>query len=102
MADTLPFSKLTKNSDDIFELVVAAAKRARQINALRMAQFPLPTLNEEEEETFDETPQEEDSTDWDGMEKPTTMALNELLDTKINYEYVEPPKDEPKSVGFED
>ena len=96
MTETLPFSKLTRQSDDIFELVVVAAKRARQINALRMAQYPLPTMVEEQEETFEETPPEIiDEPSWDYLEKPTTLAINEILEGKINYRYMTPEKEKP-------
>ncbi len=87
MSDTLDFSELTKNSEDLFELVVATSKRARQINALKIARDPLPTLGEGEEETFDETPDEEEHRDWDRAEKPATMALNEMMTQKLEYRH---------------
>jgi len=46
MTRTLDFSKLTEKTDDLYELIVAASKRARQIAALRIARDPLPTLGE--------------------------------------------------------
>lgn len=87
MTTTLDFSKLTKKSDDIFELVVAASKRARQIAALRIARDPLPTMTEDEEETFEVSPEELDERDWDSVAKPVTAALNELLADKLEYRY---------------
>ncbi|MGC9363934.1 MAG: DNA-directed RNA polymerase subunit omega [Fidelibacterota bacterium] len=87
MTTTLDFSKLTKKSDDIFELVVAASKRARQIAALRIARDPLPTMTEGEEETFEVSPEEVDERDWDSVDKPVTTALNELLADKLEYRY---------------
>ncbi|MDD5061395.1 MAG: DNA-directed RNA polymerase subunit omega [Candidatus Marinimicrobia bacterium] len=91
MTETLPFSKLTQKSDDVFELVTVAAKRSRQINALRMAQFPLPTMGEDQEETFEETPPEiNDDPNWDDFEKPTTLAVNEIIESKIDYHYTTP------------
>jgi len=87
MTETIPFSKLDEMSGDLFELVVAAAKRTRQINALRIAKNPLPSINEKEEETFEETPEEEEIVDWDKVEKPTTQALKEMLSGKLNYRY---------------
>ena len=84
--ETIPFAKLIKQSNDFFELVVAAAKRARQINQLRVTKYPLPTLTEEEE-TFEETPEEEDTIEWEKMGKVSTLALHEMLDGKINYRF---------------
>ncbi|HDP68100.1 MAG TPA: DNA-directed RNA polymerase subunit omega [Candidatus Marinimicrobia bacterium] len=94
MTSTLDFSKLTRKSDDIYELVVAASKRARQIAALRIAEDPLPTLGEGEEETFEVTPEEIDDRDWDGVEKPTTAALSELIADKLEYRYASVSKTE--------
>jgi DNA-directed RNA polymerase omega subunit len=83
MASTIHFSKLMSQSDDIFELVLLAAKRAKQINALRMAKYPLPTISKRtEEEDYEETPKEY-SLDWDAMEKATTLGLNELVEGKV-------------------
>jgi len=91
MSKTLDFAKLTKKSGDLFELVVAATKRARQINDLRNAQNPLPVLGEDQEENFEETPEEEeDLEDWDKMEKPVTLALNEVVEGEIDYRYTSP------------
>ncbi|HPC35584.1 MAG TPA: DNA-directed RNA polymerase subunit omega [Candidatus Marinimicrobia bacterium] len=96
MTETLPFDKLTRKSDDIFELVIVAARRARQINSLRMAQYPLPTMIEEQEETFEETPPEiTDDQNWDELEKPTTLAINEILEDQINYRYMTPEEEKP-------
>jgi DNA-directed RNA polymerase subunit K/omega len=87
MTETLDFSRLTKKSEDLFELVVATAKRARQVAALRIARDPLPTLGEGEEETFEETPDEEELRDWDRVEKPATTALNEMLAQNLEYRH---------------
>ena len=87
MTKTLHFSELKEQSEDIFELIVATAKRARQINALRIAQNPLPTLTEDQEETFEVTPDEEDEQDWDAIEKPVTEALEQMLDGKLEYRH---------------
>lgn len=89
MTETLDFSKLTQKTNDLFELVVATAKRARQVNALRIAKYPLPTLTEDQEETFEETPDEEEIQNWDKVDKPATLALNEMLEGKLDYRYAE-------------
>ena len=94
MANTIHISKLMKQSDDIFELVLLAAKRAKQINALRMAKYPLPTISRRsDEEDYEETPPEY-SVDWDSMEKATTLGLNELLEGQVNYKRVSTEKKE--------
>ncbi|MFA4838084.1 MAG: DNA-directed RNA polymerase subunit omega [Candidatus Neomarinimicrobiota bacterium] len=93
MTETIPFSKLREQSEDTFELVVAASKRAGQINNLRTAKYPLPTLTEDQEETFEETPEEEEMVNWDKMEKPVTSAVNEMLAGKVSYRYREEAKE---------
>ena len=87
MTDTLDISKLTDQTEDLFELVVAASKRSRQVNALRIAKDPLPSLSEDQEETFEETPDEEELKDWDKIQKPTTVALNEMLSGDLDYRH---------------
>ncbi len=95
MTKTLHFSKLKEQSNDLFELVVATAKRARQINALRIAENPLPTLTEDQEETFEVTPEEEESMeDWDAMEKPVAMAIEEMMLGKLKFYHEEAQKEE--------
>ncbi len=85
MATTLHFSKLMQQSDDVFELVLLAAKRAKQINALRMAKYPLPTISKRtEEDDFEETPNEY-SINWDSLEKPATLGINEVLNASVNF-----------------
>ncbi|SRR6056297_1574359 len=89
MADTIHFSKLMNQSEDIFELALLAARRAKQINALRMAKYPLPTISKRtEEEDYEETPKEY-SVDWDKMEKPTTIGLNQLLEGEVIFKRAE-------------
>ncbi len=98
MADTVHFSKLMQQSEDIFEVVLLAAKRAKQINALRMAKHPLPTINKRnDEEDFDETPVES-NVDWDKMEKPTTLGINELLEGNVKFKRVEPDENDEKTT----
>ncbi len=102
MTKTLPFSKLSSKDNDLFELVVVTARRARQINALRMAKYPLPTIGEDQEETFEETPPEIiDEPNWDEFEKPTTVAINEMLEGKISYRYAQKETNEPAEGNLE-
>jgi len=96
MTETLPFNKLTQKTDDVFELATVAAKRARQINALRMAQYPLPAMGEDQEETFEETPPEiNDDPNWDDFAKPTSLAVKEIIENKIDYHYATPEEEKP-------
>jgi DNA-directed RNA polymerase omega subunit len=98
MGNTIHFSKLMQQSDDIFELVLLAAKRAKQINALRMAKYPLPTISKRtEEEDYEETPKEY-SIDWDSLEKPATLGLQELLKGNVNFKRTSIEDDKPAEI----
>ena len=91
---TIPFTKLLQKTADVFELIVAMAKRARQVNQLRVAKYPLPTYTDGEDESFNETPDEEEMLDWDKIEKPTTIALDEMLKTDVEYRYASPEEEQ--------
>jgi len=90
---TIDIKKLLENVENTYEAVVVAAKRARQINdELRME------LNQRLEpivtkETEDDTIMNQDklnlSLDFEKREKPTTQALKEIIDGKIEFRYKE-------------
>ena len=86
--ETIPFEKLDKQVSDLFEAVVVAAKRARQINQLRLLRSEIPRLIEERGEDSEEIRQLEEEQDFDAEKKIPTIALEELLEGKIKYEYV--------------
>jgi DNA-directed RNA polymerase subunit K/omega len=83
---TIPFRKLEAHTRDIFEAVSAMAKRAGQINSLRSLKFGLQPYETDDGEKGYESSYIED-TDFDNLEKPTTLALEEMLDGKITFEY---------------
>ncbi|MEA1987431.1 MAG: DNA-directed RNA polymerase subunit omega [Candidatus Marinimicrobia bacterium] len=82
-----PVNQLDKNDKrDIFEAITVIAKRARQINQKRAEQFKLKTYmsDEELEESLDY-----DHIDFSSFEKPTTIAMREYEEEKIEFEHVE-------------
>jgi len=92
MTETIPFNKLPQENNDMFEMVIIAARRARQINALRTAKFPLPAMSEDQEEVFEESPLEVPvEPDWGEFPKPTTLAIQEFIAGKVNYRYTTKP-----------
>jgi|UPI0003A376A9 DNA-directed RNA polymerase omega subunit len=102
MTKTIPFDKLKDKGNDLFELVIVTARRARQINALRLAKYPMPSVNDYQEETFEETPPEEiDEPDWDNVERPTTQAIQEMLAGKINYRYARKEEEKPEGLNLD-
>ncbi|MBO8131590.1 MAG: DNA-directed RNA polymerase subunit omega [Candidatus Marinimicrobia bacterium] len=93
--DTIEFGKLLQKSKDVFEIIVAMARRANQINALRVAKNPVVYKSEALEEYFEDF-EEEQEIDYDKIEKPTTMALKEMLGGRIEYRYATYSKSEEK------
>jgi len=82
-------------AENIYEAIIAIAKRARQINdenkielnAL-LSTIPQATTDDESED-IDNPAQLKISLDMEKREKPHVQALKELLDSKIDYDYKE-------------
>ena len=89
--ETLDLGELTKKSTTIYEACLIIAKRAREINADRIAK-------RKEKEILEETGYDQDLDVYDreffeGVEyekeiNPTVIAQQELLDGKIKYRYI--------------
>ena len=88
---TLDLTELVNNSANIYEACLVIAKRAREINAGRIAE-------RKEKEVLDESgyDQELDIYDREFMEgiehekeiNPTVLAQDELLQGKLKYRYI--------------
>jgi len=85
--ETIPFSELENYTGDTFEAIIIMAKRARQINAERLAKMELPAFMEDgdEEPALDREDLEE--IDFDGIEKATTFAIREMLSGDLTFRY---------------
>lgn len=88
MAETLPIDELEKRADNIYEAIVMIARRARQINDLQKQMLESQVEEAAEEEDFDE------DIDMDRVDrqylklpKPTTIALQEMMEGKLSKEY---------------
>lgn len=84
-----PFEKLDEKIENVYEAVIIAARRARQINDEQMIQ--VRTLMEGEDTEDDETPRisREDILDIEKLPKPVATSLKEMLDQKIDHEYLD-------------
>lgn len=84
-----PFEKLDDKIENVYEAVIIAARRARQINDEQMIQ--VRTLMEGEDTEDDETPRigREDLLDIEKLPKPVATALKEMLDHKLEHEYLD-------------
>jgi len=103
--ETISFSELEKITPDTFEAIVVMSKRARQVNAERLAKMELPAFMEEDEEdlTFDREDLED--IDFDGIEKPATFAVREMMDRDLSYRHkneVEPDEETEESTDAGD
>jgi DNA-directed RNA polymerase subunit K/omega len=70
--------------DDIFEAITIMAERARQINQKRFEEFPIQNMMDAESEE----PVVND-VDFDAMEKPASIAMEEYERDEIDFEYRE-------------
>jgi DNA-directed RNA polymerase subunit K/omega len=81
------------NASNIYEAIIASAKRARQINTENKIEFnallsTIPqTQSEDENEDLDNPAQLKMSLDFEKRPKPHQQALKELLDGKLEFEY---------------
>jgi DNA-directed RNA polymerase omega subunit len=84
--EPISFKKLLKKTDDIYEAVLVASKRAKQILQDRVVK----QMIDENQEIIDDDgifaePVIREDIDYDKEEKVTSIALNEFLDGKIDW-----------------
>jgi DNA-directed RNA polymerase subunit K/omega len=85
--------EIDKKAANVYEGIIVAAKRARQINdeikiAYNALVSTIPTsANDDDSEDIMNPAQLKISLDFEKKEKPHIEAINELLDGKIDFEY---------------
>lgn len=83
---------LDEHASNVYEAIMAASKRARQINTENKIEFnallsTIPqTQSEDENEDLDNPAQLKISLDFEKKLKPHQQALGELLDGKVEFE----------------
>lgn len=87
--ETIPFSELEKQTVDTFEAIVVMSKRARQINAERLAKMELPAFMDDADEDGGWDREDLKDIDFDAIEKPTTFAVREMLAGDLTFRYKE-------------
>jgi DNA-directed RNA polymerase subunit K/omega len=91
-AETTPLNQLEQYADSVYEAIIMIAKRARQINEEQKVFIeseigPIDdSVNGEDDEENDVVEKEE--LNFIKLPKPTSLALNEFFDGKIEYEYL--------------
>lgn len=91
---TLDIQKLASDYENLYEAVAIAAKRARQISgniktemSERLAHFEIFDRDPEDRRMNDQ--QVNISLEYERMKKPTELAMEELVDDKLNFRYAE-------------
>lgn len=89
--ETLDLKKFEENADNLYEAVVIASKRARQINdeyKMELSQRLEPIIAKE---TEDDTMMNHDklniSLEFEKRNKPTIESIQELMHDDLNYRY---------------
>lgn len=71
-------------SGDIYESVVVMSKRAKQVLSDRIVEEIIDANEEEEMGVYDELI-EANADDYEELEKPTTISVNEFLEGEIDW-----------------
>lgn len=85
--------EIDKRASNVYEGIIVASRRARQINAENKIEFNalLSTIPEattdDESEDIDNPAQLKIALEMEQRRKPHLQALNEFLDGKIDFEY---------------
>ncbi len=83
-----PFENLDSKVENVYEAIIVTARRARQINDEQMIQVRTLMEGEDTEEEEGRI-NREDILDIEKLPKPVATALQEMLDHKIAYEYLD-------------
>ena len=88
--------EIDKEAANVYEAIIVAAKRARQVNDEQKMEFNAllstvipPATGEEEGEDIQNPAQLKIALELENREKPHIEAVKELLDGKVDYEYKE-------------
>lgn len=85
--------EIDKRASNVYEAIIVASKRARQINDENKIEFnallnTIPeTTSDEETEDITNPAQLKIALELEKKSKPHLQAINELLDGKTDYEY---------------
>ena len=95
MADTLLLENLEEKVENLYEAIAVIAQRARQINELQKQMIDRETeANATDDDELDEVALDGDYLDRQYLKlpKPTTLALEEMMDGKLDFEYLKKNK----------
>lgn len=91
MIRTLHLDKVDRYADNVYEAIVMIARRARQINELQKRILDAEAESANNSDNFDDEGVNRDFIDRQYLKlpKPTAIALQEMLDGKLEQEYPE-------------
>ena len=82
--EPLSIREMENHADDIYESVVVMSKRAKQVLSDRIVEDIIDSTEEDEMGVYDEVI-ESNPDDYEELEKPTSVSVNEFLDGTIEW-----------------
>ena len=82
--EPLSIREIENQSKDIYESVVVMSKRAKQVLGDRIVEEIIDSTDEDEMGVYDEVI-ENNPDDYEELEKPTTVSVNEFLDGTLDW-----------------
>ena len=82
--EPLSIREIENQSKDIYESVVVMSKRAKQVLGDRIVEEIIESTDEDEMGVYDEVI-EINPDDYEELEKPTTVSVNEFLDGTLEW-----------------
>ena len=82
--EPLSIREVENQSKDIYESVVVMSKRAKQVLGDRIVEEIIESTDEDDIGVYDEVI-ENNPDDYEELEKPTTVSVNEFLDGTLEW-----------------
>ncbi len=91
MIRTLPLDNFDQYAENVYEAIIMIARRARQINEEQKRVLDAEAASISNSDNYDDEGVSQDVVDRQYLKlpKPTSMALQEMLDGMLNKEYPE-------------
>lgn len=91
MIQTLPLDELDKYADNVYEAIIMIARRAQEINKKQKEILDAEAASDTNNDNYDDEGVNQDPIDRQYLKlpKPTTIALQEMLEGKLIKEYKE-------------
>jgi len=84
--EPISIRQMEERTDDQYEAVVVMSKRAKQVLNNRIVEDKISSSVEEEEMGVYDEVIEVNPEDYEELEKPTTVAVNDFIDGKLKWE----------------